>query len=72
MRQFINGQEYEIPMGSDGRVNSDTIRRAAGIAKDRAIIVQRSDGRNELLNPGQGVEVLPGEHFRDAPIHTRG
>lgn len=72
MRQFINGQEYEIPVDRDGMIDSRVIRRAAGIPANRALIVKGPDGRNEIVNPGQNVPVAPGTHFQDIAVHKRG
>ena len=72
MRVMVNGREIEVPTDSDGSVNSDAIRRAAGIPDDRVLIKQDSAGGNELVNPGDAVVCGPYQHLTDGPIHRRG
>ena len=72
MRQMVNGRIVDIPMNSDGSIDSDVLREVAGINKNRPLVLQLSDGRNEIINPGERPTVNPGSHFRDIPIHERG
>ena len=72
MRQMINGKEFDVPVTTDGVLEVDVVRRAAGIPEDRTIVKQNCDGSNEILNSGQMVPVKPGDHFIDMPIHRRG
>lgn len=71
MRVMMNGELYDLPTDRDGSVDSDDLRRVAGVTADRPLIVQRSEG-NQLVNPGEKLRVKPGEHFLDAPAHRRG
>jgi hypothetical protein len=72
MREMINGQVVEVPTDSGGRINSDDLRRAAGLAENRPLILQMPDGNNQLVNPGEKLQVNPGQYFMDAPLHVRG
>ncbi|MDA1278408.1 MAG: hypothetical protein O2960_30825 [Verrucomicrobia bacterium] len=72
MRQMVNGQVVDVPTGSDGALNSDTLRKAAGIPDDRPLVLQMPDGNNHLVNPGERLKINPGQYFMDAPLHTRG
>ncbi len=72
MRHMIRGQEYEIPTNADGTISSDVLRRAAGIAGERPLVLMRPDGSNQVVNPGTNVLVSPGQHFADMPVHRRG
>ncbi len=69
---MVNGKQVDIPMDSDGSVDSDVLREVAGIDKDRPLVLQQPDGRNEIINPGEKPVVYPGSHFRDVPVHERG
>ena len=72
MKRMINGETYDIPTNADGSIDADVVRKAAGIAPDRPLLLQRSDGSNIVINPGQKITVRPEEQFTDAPAHTRG
>ena len=72
MRQFINGREYDIPTRSDGTIDVDTLRRAVGIPSNRALVMQKQDGTNQIINSGQRLKVNPGQHYSDMPVHRRG
>jgi hypothetical protein len=72
MRQMINGRCFDVPTDSSGKVDSDVLRKAAGIPADRPLVLQRPDGTNQLINPGEAILVNPGQYFVDAPIHRRG
>ncbi len=72
MRTLINCQEYEIPTNSDGSIDADTLRQAAGIPSNRALIMKKTDGGNDVVNPGQKLQVNPGQHFSDMSLHRRG
>jgi hypothetical protein len=72
MRQFINGREYDIPTNPDGSINSNTLRKASGIPSNRALIMQNPDGSNRMVNPGQNLNVRPGQHYSDMFLHKRG
>jgi len=72
MQLMMNGQTFNIPTAPDGRMDSDDLRQAAGVAEDRPLIMQRRDGTNLLVNPGEKMLVSPGEYFMDAPAHRRG
>ena len=72
MYQMVNGRRVDIPMDSDGAIDSDVLRDVAGIDKNRPLVLQLSDGRNEIINPGEKPIVNPGSDFRDVPAHVRG
>jgi hypothetical protein len=72
MRQTINGKIFDIPTDSSGRIDSDHLRRAAGIPADRSLVLKRTDGSNYMLNPHGKVLVNPDEEFSDIPNHVRG
>ena len=72
MHLMVNGRVVEVPTASDGSIDSDDLRDVGGVPDDRPLILQRADGSNELINPSEKMRVNPGEHFMDAPIHTRG
>lgn len=72
MQQIVNGRVIHVPDEGFDMVNSDTIRRSAGVPTTRALIKQGPDGRNELINPGQMVPAHEAANFIDAPQHKRG
>lgn len=72
MRHFINGNEIEVPVDSQGRIDSDVLRRLARIPENRTLVLQRPDRSNLVVNPGDRVQVDAASHFVDAPAHTRG
>jgi hypothetical protein len=72
MPQIVNGRVVEVPTLEDGSVDSDALRRAARIPRDRPLIIQRRDGRNVIVNPGQKMRITPGDFCTDAPKHDRG
>lgn len=70
--QQVSGQRVQVPVAEDGTIDEDALRQSANIPSDRALVLQRSDGTNLLVNPGQRLRVSPGDRFFDAPRHTRG
>ena len=72
MRHMVNGMEVDLPVDVAGQVDSDVVREMVGIEPDRPLALKRSDGSNEIINPGEKVRVRPGEHFEDLPVHKRG
>ena len=72
MRRMINGREFEIPTSRDGSINSDVLRRAASIPPDRPLVLQRDNGSNEIINPGEKIRPGSADHFSDMPAHRRG
>ncbi len=72
MRHIFNGRIVEVEIGPDGTIDSETLRKAAGIPSERPLIAQLADGRNIQVNPGDRVKVKPGQTFIDAPVHDRG
>lgn len=72
MRQYVNGKMVELPVDRDGCVDSDAIRRAAGLPSDRQLILQSPDGGNRIVNPGERIALQPGQSSTDAPLHKRG
>lgn len=69
---MVNGKAVDIPLDSDGAVDSDILRAVADIDEDRPLVLQQPDGRNEIINPGEKRVVRPGSFFRDVPVHRRG
>ncbi len=72
MRHMVNGRIVEMFVESDGSIQSDALRRAAGVSDDRQLILQLPDGSNRIINPGENVKVPPDQFFLDAPAHKRG
>ena len=72
MRNIVNGRIVELPTDPDGSIREDLLRRAAGIAADRALIVQMPDGSNRVVNQGERLPVTDDQSFLDAPKHKRG
>ena len=72
MRNIVNGRIVELPTEADGSIREDLLRRAAGIAADRALIVQMPDGSNRVVNQGERLPVTDDQSFLDAPKHKRG
>jgi hypothetical protein len=72
MKHMINGKLFELPTEPDGSVDSDVVRKAAGIPDDRPLILQMPDGKNRMVNAGEHVLLRPGEAIIDAPEHVRG
>jgi len=70
---MINGRLVEVPTNPDGSVSSDSIRRAARLAKDRPLILQQPDGSNKVYNPGENIPFTSDQIFvEDIPLHKRG
>jgi hypothetical protein len=72
MRHMVNGHVVDIPVESDGSVDSDVLRAAAGVPEERPLIHQTQDGGNSIVNPGEKLHLKPGQYFLDAPPHRRG
>lgn len=72
MKHMVNGKMFELPTEPDGSVDSNRLRKAAGIPDDRPLILQMPDGSNRVINPGERVYLRPGEAVIDAPEHVRG
>jgi hypothetical protein len=72
MQQFVNGHLVDVPTDSNGSMDSDALRKACGIPASRPLIMQNPDGSNKLINPGEKLQVNPGQRYLDSPIHERG
>ena len=72
MRHFIDGNEHEIPINPDGTTPVAAIRKAANIPANKALVLMKPDGSNELLNPDQGIRINPGQYFAALLLHKRG
>lgn len=72
MRHMVNGRAIEVHSDADGAIDSDDLREVAGIEKNRPLVLQLPDGRNEMINPGDKLIVNPGSNFRDVLPHVRG
>ena len=72
MRQMVNGRVIQVPTDTDGGLDSDSLREAAGVPHERPLILQLPDGSNQLINPGEKLKVKPDQYFTDAPAHRRG
>jgi hypothetical protein len=72
MKHMVNGRLVELSTERDGSIDSDRLRKAAGIPDDRPLILQMPDGSNRVVNPGERVYLKPGESIIDAPEHKRG
>jgi len=72
MKRLINGIEIEIPMNVDGTISAEDLRRCSGIADNRQMILQRPDGTNEFIKPGQDIQIRPTDHIVAAPRTVRG
>ena len=70
--QHVNGRSLQVPLERDGSIDVDLLRQLANIAPDRALVLQRSDGSNQLIPRGQKLKVQPRSQFVDAPVHRRG
>ena len=72
MQVMINSRLIEVPTHSDGSIDSDVLRQAAGIPPNRALVSQKPDGGNQVINPGERVASWPGANYRDLSLHERG
>ena len=72
MKHIINGREVDLETAVDGSVISDALRWALDIPDDRPLILQSPDGTNQVVNPGEKMQLKPGQRFMDAPAHKRG
>ena len=68
----MNTEAHEIPTNSDGTIDADELRKRGCIPKNRALIIEKPNGANEIINPGQKLMVKPGEYVSDMPLHIRG
>jgi hypothetical protein len=69
---MVNGRVVEVPTDNSGGLDSDALRAAAGVPDDRPLVLQKPDGTNQVINPGEKIFVQPGQYFMDAPAHRRG
>lgn len=61
-----------VPVGPDGGVDIESLKREAGIPRERIVVETRDDGENHVL-PSGGRAVLPsGTHVADIAPHRRG
>ena len=72
MRHRVNGRVVEITTNPDGSIDTDALRKAAGIPQNRSLILQLPDGNNRVINDGENLQVQPEQYFVDAPSHVRG
>ena len=72
MRIYVNSREYDIPTHSDGTIDAGILRERGCIPANKALILKKPDGANEIINPGQKVRVNPGQHFSEMSLHERG
>lgn len=72
MYLMVNGREVDIPTDAADAVETNVIRQAQGIPQDRPLLLQRPDGGNEIINPGEKRKFHPGSHIRECPLHIRG
>ena len=67
MKHIVNGRFIELETAGDGTLDSNALRKAAGVPDDRPLVVQMPDGSNKIVNSGESVRVDPGMCFFDAP-----
>ena len=67
-----SGRQIEVPQDGQGRADIQEVRRIAGITSDRALIVQKPSGENELLPSAGQVRLDPYARLLDAPRAKRG
>ena len=72
MIHMVNGRQVNVPLDSDGKLDSYNLRKIAGIDKSRSLILQMPDGSNQIINPGEKLMLNPGSHFSDQPGSIRG
>ena len=70
MQVRVNGKMVEVPRTHEGTIDTAALAASADISGRRAMIVQRADGGNEMLNPYTPLK--PGDVILDAPITERG
>lgn len=70
--QRVNGVPVQVPVDPDGMIDTDVLRRVAGVRRNRPLIHQQADGINKLINPGERLRLRPGQEFMDASLHDRG
>lgn len=68
----VNGRPVQVPIEPDGAIDVNMLCHLASIAPNRALVLQRPDGSNVVINRGQKIKVQPRSFFIDAPQHTRG
>jgi hypothetical protein len=69
---FVNGNQYDVPTSPDGAITGDVIRRAGGIPSNRALILKKGNGENQIVNPGSSLRVRPMDQFSDLPQYVAG
>ena len=72
MRCIINAQVRDIPVNPDGTIDADAFRTSAGVPPNRILVLQRSDGSNQILNPGESHGVQPEDVITALPDGKRG
>ena len=72
MQVYGNGSLMDIPVSDDGFVDPAEVHRRLGGDQSRALVLQRPDGRNEVVNPGTPFLPSPGDRLLDLPITIRG
>lgn len=68
----VNGRPVEVPVEQDGSILVDVLCQLASIGRDRTLVLQQSDGTNQVVPRGHKMKVRPNTQFVDAPIHRRG
>jgi hypothetical protein len=72
MRKYVNRKLINIPVGSDGKVNTDEVRRKGRIPTNRDLVLRLDDGSNFLVNPGEHIPAVAQSDFMDIARTIRG
>ena len=71
-RIMVNGQVVDVPSQNDGMVRTRDVQRAADIPQNRAMVLMKPDGSNELVSGSDRFRYEPDFTVMDQPISERG
>ena len=72
MYVMMNGRKVHVPTDGSGQIDSDDVRRGAGVDDERPLVLSKSDGTNVVINPGERLLAADGDSLMDMPLHKRG
>lgn len=72
IRVYGNGSLMDIPVDDEGFMDPAEVHRRLGGNQNRTLVLQRPDGRSEVINPGTPFLPSAADRLVDLPITRRG
>ena len=69
---MVNGRMVDVPTQGDGTVRARDVRRQAEIPENRALVLMKPDGSNEMLSGSDEFRYEPDFSVMDQPLSVRG